>query len=156
MPPRGSEVLVRDVAVVSAMAGAQPRWMPTIMAAYRGMAQPQFRLFQAAITTHPGGTLVLVSGPDADGLEIASGPGCLGPGFPANAAIGRSVALSFSFLLGSLPGGADLSIQGSPAEYAYCCAENLAASPWPGLYAEYADGDTTVTVLLLRGTQERS
>ena len=153
LPLRGSEVLARDIAILAAMAGAQPRWMPVIMAAYRGMAQPQFRLFQAAITTHPGGTLVLVSGPEAERLQIASGPGCLGPGFPANATIGRTVALSFSFLLGSLPGGADLTIQGSPAEYSYCCAENVTASPWPGLHAGSAaeDGETTVTVLRCEG-----
>lgn len=151
LPLRGSEVLARDVAVLAAMAGARPEWMPVIMAAYRGMALPQFRLFQAAITTHPGGTLVLVSGPDTERLQIAAGPGCLGPGYPANTAIGRAVALSFSFLLGSLPGGADLTIQGSPAEFAYCCAENLAASPWPGRHADQVDGETTVTVLRCEG-----
>lgn len=151
LPLRGSPVLARDVAVLAAMAGARPEWMPVIVAAYRGMALPQFRLFQAAITTHPGGTLVLVSGHDTEELQIASGPGCLGPGFPANTAIGRTVALSFSFLLGSLPGGADLTIQGSPAEFAYCCAENLTASPWPGLHAERARDETTVTVLRCEG-----
>lgn len=155
LPLRGTEVLVRDIAVLAAMAGARPLWMPVIMAAYRGMALPQFRLFQAAITTHPGGTLVLVSGPDTERLQIASGPGCLGPGYHANAAIGRAVALSFSFLLGSLPGAADLTIQGSPAEYAYCCAEDLAASPWPGLHADTdtdaVGGETTVTVLRCEG-----
>ncbi|MDQ3579327.1 MAG: hypothetical protein M3443_17390 [Actinomycetota bacterium] len=151
LPLRGTEVVARDIAVVAAMAGARPLWMPVIMAAYRGMALPEFRLFQAAITTHPGGTLVLVSGPDTERLQIASGPGCLGPGYHANAAIGRAVALSFSFLLGSLPGGADLTIQGSPAEYSYCCAEDLAASPWPGLHADQVGGETTVTVLRCEG-----
>lgn len=152
LPIRGADVPVRDVAVVAAMAGVQPSWMPVVMAAYRGMAAPEFRLFQAAITTHPGGTLVLVSGPAAESLGIASGPGCLGPGHPANAAIGRSVALSFSFLLGSVPGGADLSVQGSPAEYSYCCAENLAESPWQGLHADLAGADdTSVTVLRCEG-----
>ena len=152
LPIRGSAVTVRDVAVVAAMAGVEPRWMPVVLAAYRGMAAPEFRLFQAAITTHPGGTLVLVSGPGTDELGLASGAGCLGPGFRANAAVGRSVALSLSFLLASRPGGADLTIQGSPAEYSYCCAENLAASPWPGVSVDEVGADrTAVTVLRCEG-----
>lgn len=145
---RGAEVLVRDVAVVAAMAGARPEWMPIILTAYRNMAAPEFRLFQAAITVHPGGTLVLVSGPAASEVGIASGPGCLGPGYPANAAIGRAVALSYSFLLGSLPGGTDLSIQGSPAEYAYCCAEDATSSPWPGRNEVHATPDETIVTVL--------
>jgi hypothetical protein len=152
LPIRGSAVTLRDVAVVAAMAGVVPQWMPVVLAAFRGMAAPEFRLFQAAITTHPGGTLVLVSGPRSEELGIASGAGCLGPGFRANASVGRAVALSFSFLLASRPGGADLTIQGSPAEYSYCCAESLAASPWPGLTVDQAgEGRTTVTVLRCEG-----
>src|SRR5690606_19140479 len=55
-------------------------------------------------------------------------------------------------LLASVPGGADLTIQGSPAEYAYCCAEDIAASPWAGLHADLGVPDgTTVTVLRCEG-----
>jgi hypothetical protein len=152
LPIRGTDVRARDVATIAAMAGVRPEWMPVVLAAYRGMAATEFRLFQAAITTHPGGTLVLLSGPATAGLGFAGGPGCLGPGYRANAAVGRSVALSLSFLLASLPGGADLTIQGSPAEYAYCCAEDVAASPWPGLHADLGVPDgTTVTVLRCEG-----
>lgn len=152
LPIRGADVRAGDVATIAAMAGVRPEWMPVVLAAYRGMAATEFRLFQAAITTHPGGTLVLVSGPAAAPLGFAGGPGCLGPGNRANAAVGRSVALSLSFLLASLPGGADLTIQGSPAEYAYCCAEDVDASPWPGLNTDLGAPDaTTVTVLRCEG-----
>ncbi len=152
VPPRAVPITARQVAAVAVMAGCRPEWMPVVLAAYRAMAVPEFRLFQAAITTHPSGTLVLVSGPAAARFGLASGPGCLGPGFPANAAIGRAVALSYSFLLGARPGGSDLTLQGSPAEYAYCVAENLAESPWPGLHVELAGPDvTTVTVLKCEG-----
>jgi hypothetical protein len=115
------------------------------------MAAPEFRLFQVAITTHPSGTLVLLSG-DHERFGLAAGRGSLGPGSAANATIGRAVALGYSFLLGALPGGSDLVAQGSPAGYTYCCAENLAASPWPGLSADRGFGDaTTVTVLRCEG-----
>jgi hypothetical protein len=140
------------VAVIAVMAGCEPRWAPVVFAAYEAMAAPEFRLFQAAITTHPGGTFVFVSGPRATELGLASGRGCLGPGFPANARIGRAVALSGSFLLGAQPGGSDLTAQGSPAEFAYCCAENLAESPWSGLHADLGHPHaTTVTVVKCEG-----
>jgi hypothetical protein len=152
IPPRSTPVSAREVAAVAVAAGAQPRWAPVVFAAYRAMAEPRFRLFQAAITTHPGGTLVFVSGPDAQSLGFAAGRGALGPGFPANATTGRAVALGNSFLLGAIPGGADLTAQGSPAEYTYCAAENLAASPWPGLHVDAGHPDaTTVTVLKCEG-----
>jgi hypothetical protein len=152
IPPRTSPVTARQVAAVAVAAGCRPQWAPVVLAAYRAMANPRFRLFQAAITTHPGGTLVLVSGPDSERFGFAAGRGALGPGFDANATTGRAVALGYSFLLGAIPGGSDLTAQGSPAEYSYCCAENLADSPWPGLHAEAGHPDrTTVTLLKCEG-----
>lgn len=152
VPPRSTVVTALEVAAVAVAAGCRPEWAPVVFAAYRAMAAPEFRLFQGAITTHPGGTLVFVSGPDADRYGFASGRGALGPGFPANATTGRAIALGYSFLLGAIPGGADLTAQGSPAQYAYCCAENLTESPWDGLHVSQGFPDqTTVTVLKCEG-----
>jgi hypothetical protein len=152
VPPRTTPVTGREVAAIAVMAGSRPRWAPVVAAAFEAMSHPGFRLFQSAITTHPSGTLVFVSGPDTAKYGIASGRGCLGPGFAANATVGRTVSLSYSFLLGSQPGRADLTSQGSPAEYSYCCGENLAESPWKGLSADTFDEQTTtVTVLKCEG-----
>ena len=64
----------------------------------------------------------------------------------------RAVALGASFFLGVRVGGADLSVQASPAKFTYCYAENLAASPWPGLHADQFDASTSsVTVLKCEG-----
>jgi hypothetical protein len=149
VPPRRTPVVAREIAALAVMAGVPLASAPVVIAAYRAMAAPEFRLFQAAITTHPGGALVLVSGPRADELGIESGRGCLGPGFRGNATVGRAVALGFSFLLGSVPGRGDLTSQGSPAQFSYCCAENLAEAPWGGVHADLGHADaTTVTVLM--------
>lgn len=149
IPPRDAPVVAREVATLAVMAGVPAGSAPVVIAAYRAMAAPEFRLFQAAITTHPGGALVLVSGPRADALGITSGRGCLGPGFRGNATVGRAVSLGFSFLLGSVPGRGDLTSQGSPAQYSYCCAENLAEAPWAGVHADLGHADaTTVTVAM--------
>lgn len=152
IPPREAPVTALEVAAVAIAAGCKPAWAPVVLTAYRAMAEPEYRLFQAAITTHPGGTLVVVSGPEAARLGFASGRGALGPGFEANASTGRAVSLGYSFLLGAVPGGSDLTSQGSPAEYSYCCAENIEESPWPGLHEDLAGAsDTTVTVLKCEG-----
>lgn len=149
IPPRRIPVVAREVAALAVMAGVPLASAPVVIAAYRAMAAPEFRLFQAAITTHPGGALVLVSGPRAAELGIASGRGCLGPGFRGNASVGRAVSLGFSFLLGALPGRGDLTSQGSPAQFSFCCAENLAEAPWDGVYADQGHPDrTTVTVAM--------
>lgn len=150
--PRPVPVTAQDVAVIAVIAGCEPTWAPVVFAAYEAMAAPEFRLFQAAITTHPGGTLVLASGRETSGFGLEHGRGSLGPGFAANARIGRAVALSYSFLLGAQPGGSDLTSQGSPAEYSYCCAENLTESPWPGLHVDLGfPKKTTVTVVKCEG-----
>ncbi len=150
--PRASPLSAHEVAALAVAAGCEPQWFGVVAAAYRAMAAPAFRLAQAAITTHPGGTLVLVSGPKAARLGIAGGQGSLGPGFRANATIGRAVALAYSFFLGARVGGSDLSVQASPAKFSYCYAENLAKSPWPGLNADWFDADTScVTVLKCEG-----
>jgi hypothetical protein len=146
--PRTAPVTAREVAGLAVMAGCEPALAPVVFAAFRAMADPVYRLEQAGITTHPGGTLVLVSGPDSGRYGIASDRGSLGPNKFANAAAGRAVALSYSFLLDARPGVTDLTTQGSPAEYSYCCAEGLAASPWPALGTDLGFGseETTVTV----------
>ena len=149
--PRDTPVTAREMAAVAVAAGCRPLWAPVVLGAYRAMAEPDFRLFQAAITTHPGGTLVLLSSPDPARYGFAAGRGALGPGFDANATTGRAVALSYSFLLGAVPGGSDLTSQGSPAEYSYCCAENVDASPWPGLHQDHGCSSATVTVLKCEG-----
>lgn len=149
--PRTKPLTAREVATVAVMAGCKPAYFRVVLAAYRAMAAPEFRLFQAAITTHPAGTLVLVSGPASREIGLAAGQGCLGPGHQANATIGRAVALAYTFCLGATL-GIDLSLQGSPAEYSYCCAEDLEHSPWPGLNSEFVGADaTSVTVLKCEG-----
>jgi len=146
-PPSGSAFTVRAVAANAVMAGCKPEYFPIILTAIQAMAAPTFRLFQAAITTHPSGNLVLVSGPLAKELGIQSNAGCVGPGFRANATIGRAVNLATLNIARSLPGLSSLCTFGSPAQYTFCFAENIEDSPWPSLHAErYGPQTTCVTV----------
>ena len=132
----GRSLRVRDVAANAAMTGCPAKAFPVVVAALRAMAQPDYRLLQAAMTTHPAGYFVLLSGCDPARFGLSGGPGCLGPGHRGNLSVGRAVSLSVQHLFGARPGGADLTIFGSPAEIAYCMGEQTGQVPWPTLASE--------------------
>ncbi|RPI46998.1 MAG: hypothetical protein EHM59_05865 [Betaproteobacteria bacterium] len=147
LPPSGASVTVRALAVNAVMAGCRPEYLPILITAFQAIADPVYRAYQGAITTHPSGNAVLVSGPLAKELGIHSGPGCLGPGFRANATIGRAVSLTIVNVARAIPGKSDLTIFGSPAEFSYCFAESDLDNPWQPLHTELYGAETTsVTV----------
>ena len=143
----GRMLRVRDVAANAVMAGCEPRAFPVVLAALQAMAQPDYRLSQAAITTHPSGNAVILAGVDPAIYGLSGGAGCLGPGYRGNACVGRAVSLTVLHLFGARPGEADLTIFGSPAEFTYCMAEAQTGNPWPSLAAELGDGRPGVFVM---------
>jgi hypothetical protein len=147
LPPSGASVSVRTLAVNAVMAGCRSEYFPILVAAFQAIAEPAYRAYQGAITTHPSGNAVIVSGPLADELGIHSGPGCLGPGFRANATIGRAVNLTIMNVARAIPGKSDLGVFGSPAEFTYCFAESDKDNPWQPLHTElYGPEVTSVTL----------
>lgn len=147
LPPSGAAVTVQTLAANAVMAGCKPEYLPILIAVFQAMADPAYRLFLATITTHPGGNAVIVSGPLAKALGIHSGAGCLGPGFRANATIGRAITLTILNVARAIPGKSDLSVFGSAAEFTYCVAESDTANPWSTLNSDlYDPGTTSVTV----------
>lgn len=146
--PSGQDIRARDIAVNAVLAGCQPQHMPILLTVFRAMAEPAYNLLQSVSTAHPGGDMVLVSGPLATELGIAGGPGCFGPGFPANACIGRAVKLVQINVCRAVPGISDLAGLSSPAEFSFCFAEEPGLSPWPLIHEERGDGKTTVVYVL--------
>ena len=146
--PSGKDITVRDVAVCAVMAGCKPQAMPILVWAFRAMEDKRYNFLQSVTTSHPGGNLVLVSGPLAKEIGIHGGPGCIGPGFPANMTIGRAVNLVLINVCRSVPGHADLACFSSQAELTYCFAEDPALSPWQTINAERFDAKTTTVYVL--------
>lgn len=145
-PPSGCAITIELAAVNAVMAGCEPGHFPVIVAALQAMAAPRYRLHQAAITTHPGTNVILVSGALAGRAGIASGAGCFGPGQRANLAIGRAVNLCMMNVLRSLPGVTDLGTFGSAAEIGTCFADR-AYGDWPALHTLLGGEEaSTVTV----------
>ncbi|MBI2907133.1 MAG: hypothetical protein HYX92_05695 [Chloroflexi bacterium] len=147
LTPSGAPITVEKAAISAVMAGCRPEYFPVIVTAFEAMADTRYRLPQVPITSHPSGNAVVISGPLARELGIHAGMGCLGPGFRANATIGRALNLTLINVSRAIPGLSDLATQGSPAEYSYCAAENEEDSPWPAFHAElYGPETTSVTV----------
>ena len=141
MPPLWRQVTLEKLAVNAVMAGCEPRAFPIIVAAVEAMLDRAFNLYGVQATTHPVAPLLIVNGPYGRELGLHGGSGCFGPGFRANATIGRAIRLILLNVGGAWPGRYDMATQGSPAKFSYCIAENEVASPWGPM----ADGDT-VTV----------
>ncbi|EIL6545346.1 hypothetical protein LL645_004124 [Salmonella enterica] len=146
--PSGKDIRVRDVVINSIMAGCKPSFLPIVTATLRSMASTEFNFQQSITTSYNGGNLVLVSGPIAAELGINAGQGCIGPGFRANATIGRAVNLTILNVCRAYPGKADLGCLGSPVEFTYCFAESLTNSPWPTLNEEQFGSEATTVYLL--------
>ncbi|MBN2319192.1 MAG: hypothetical protein JXR49_08940 [Acidobacteria bacterium] len=146
--PTGKDVTVRDVAIAAVMAGCKPQAMPILVAAFNALADRRYNLLQSVTTSHPGGNMVLVSGPIAQQVGISGRQGCLGPGYPANATIGRAVNLVIMNVCRSVPGVCDLDCLASQAEFTYCFAEEPELAQWPMINEEHYDSDTTTVYVL--------
>jgi len=146
-PLRG-EATVEKIAANAVMAGCRPEYFVVVLAAVEAMLDPAFNMRGVQTTDENVAPLVIVSGPLAARLGINAGFGALGPGWRANAAIGRAIRLVMLNLGGGWPGAVSLAGLGQPGRYTLCLAERE-DSPWPPLHVElgYRAEQTAVTVL---------
>jgi hypothetical protein len=147
-PVRRRVVTAEKVAINALMAGCRPEYMPVLIAALEAMADDAFTLHGSITSTGGSATLLVVNGPIRQTLSINGGANVFGPGWRANATIGRAIRLITLNCLGALPGVLDRSTQGHPGKYTYCIAENEEESPWEPLHVErgFAREASTVTV----------
>ncbi len=147
--PGDTDATLEKIAINAVMAGCYPDHFPVVVAAMRAMFTPVFNLLNVQTTTHPCAPLLIVSGPLSRKLDINGEAGVLGPGFVANATIGRAVRLAMMNVGCAYPGDRDRSTHGSPAKFSYCMAENVAASPWPEFHTSlgFDAGESVVTVM---------
>ena len=146
--PSGKTVTVKDVAVAAVMAGCKPQAMPVLIAAFKALNNKLYNLNQSVTTSHPGGNLVLVSGPIAQEIGLSGKQGCQGPGWPVNATIGRAVNLVIMNIFRSVPGICDLDCIASQAEFTYCFAEEPDLAEWTMINEDHFDSETTTVYVL--------
>ena len=146
VPPLMAPATVRAIALHAIMAGCRPEYLPVVIGATECVLEERFNLTLLQATTSAGAPFVLVNGPYAKDAGVHGGMGCFGPGFRANATIGRALRLVMMNLGGGIPGVTALSGFGGPWRYSYCIAENEAESPWPS-YASARGYDANANVI---------
>ncbi len=148
VPPKMGAASMHQIAVNTVMAGCRPEYLPVVVAALRAVSEPEYGLAHRQTTTHPGAPLIIVNGPAVAQLRINCGRGLFGPGWRANATIGRALRLILVNIGGAGP-AVDASQTGHPGKYTYCIAEYEAANPWEPLHVErgFAQEHSVVTVV---------
>jgi hypothetical protein len=137
---------LEKIAISAVMAGCVPEHMDVLIAALKALASAPIQNV-AMTTAHSLSPFIVVNGPVAKELGIASGHGGSAVSWRANAAIARAVRLSLINLAG-IPGSTDCNTFVWLPKYMYCIAENVAASPWESFAVEKGFGpdDDVVSV----------
>jgi hypothetical protein len=153
---RGGIATVRDIAVALAMAGGRPEYMPVLIAAVEAVADPVAGTTGFNATTRATVPVLIINGPIAKQVRLASGYGVMGPDpiHPAGASIGRAVRLILMNLGGAIPGIGTMAVYGGASRYANIVfAEDEASVPkgWDPLNVElgFRKGSNTVTLFIV-------
>ena len=136
LDPLKGQASVERIAANAVMAGCESEHLPVVLAAVAAIAEPEFNLRGVQTTDENVAPLIIVNGPVARDLDINSGFGALGPGWRANAAIGRALRMVMNNIGGGWPGAVSFAGLGQPARYTLCLAENADQSPWQPLHVE--------------------
>lgn len=135
MPPRKGAASIRSVAANAVMAGCLPEYFPTVLAAVEAINDPSFPL-KLLVGMRPETPFFLVNGPVREKINLNCGLGSLGPGWRANATIGRAIRLVMINIGGLSPGGYARSCFASPLQYTFCAGEDEANSAWEPFHVE--------------------
>ena len=135
-PSRNWVVTANKVAINAVMAGCLPEYAPVVVASVRALLQPDFNASAIAETAGTSAPLIMVNGPIRKKLDINSGWNLFGPGWRANATIGRALRLVLMNVCKEIPGVTDKSTFGHPGRYTFCIAENEESSPWEPYHVE--------------------
>lgn len=154
LPPRYRAVTYENLAANAVMAGCTPQYLPVLLAQVRAAARPEYNLNGISTTTGSSAPLTIVNGPICERLDLNSGRGLFGPGWRANATIGRAFRLLVSNVGGATPGLVSKSVMGTPGRYTFCIAENEDASPWEPLHVTrgFAAAESAVTLVGVMST----
>ena len=149
VPPNYGRATVEKIAINAVMAGCRPEYLPVVLAAIEAVCDDAFDLHGASATTNAPAPLIVINGPVRKALDVNCGAGVFGPGWRANATIGRAVRLVCVNVGGATPGVVSMSTLAHPGRYTYCIGEWEEQNPWEPLHVEhgFAPGDSTVAVL---------
>jgi hypothetical protein len=148
VPTREVVVSAEQVAINAVMAGCRPEYMPVVLAATRAHLAEKGNCHSTTGTLSGAAQAVIVNGPVRRELGIECGSACFGPGFRANATIGRALRLVVRNVCRAIPGVLDRASFSNAMRYSFCFGEDEEASSWTPLHVErgFAPQDSAVTV----------
>ena len=151
IPPMMEPATVRTIAIHAVMAGCKPEYLPVVVGGLQLMLREEFNLNGVQGTMHGVAPLMIVNGPYAREIGLHGGNGCFGPGFRANASIGRAIRLMLMNLGGGIAGVASATIFATPLRYTACITENVERSPWDTLAMSkgYSASDNVITCAMV-------
>lgn len=148
VPTRSVVVTAEHVAINAVMAGCRPQYMPVVLAAVEALLDPRGHCHSTTASLAGPPHVVLVNGPIASALGVNAGLGCFGPGWRANATIGRALRLLIRNVCQAIPGGLDRATFSNPGRYSFCFAEDEESETSIPLHVERGmrAGSSAVTV----------
>ncbi len=149
--PNYGRATVEKVAVNAVMAGCRPDYLPVVLAAVEAACDRAFNLHGMSTSTHFSAPLIVVNGPIRGRIGLNCSFGVFGPGYRANATIGRALRLVMINVGGAKPGETSMSTFGHPGRYTYCIGEFEEASPWPPYHVERGFGPEQSAVTVFAG-----
>lgn len=151
IPPAMEPATVRTVAIHAVMAGCKPEYLPVVLGGIELMLREEFNLNGVQGTMHGVAPLMIVNGPYAKKIGINGSNGCFGPGFRANATIGRAIRLMLLNLGGGIAGVASATVFATPMRYTACITENTERSPWETIAAArgHTPDENTITCAMV-------
>ena len=151
IPPAMEPATVRTVAIHAVMAGCRPEYLPVVIGGISLMLHEEFNLNGVQGTMHGVAPLMIVNGPYSQKIGLHGGNGCFGPGFRANATIGRAIRLMLTNLGGGIPGVRSATVFSTPLRYTACLTENTERSPWKTIAQSrgYAPENNVITCAMV-------
>jgi len=136
-------VTVADAVTATIAAGGRPEYAATVVAAATAIFETAKERNLERGGFADTAQCVIVSGPERERLGVHAGIGAFGPGWRANASIGRAVRLLINWAFEP-----SLGAFGDPTQYSFCFGEDSGESPWPSLRVEHGipEGESAVAV----------
>ena len=148
VPTREVVVTAEHAAINAVMAGCKPEYFPTVVAAVRAHLHEMANCHSTTGTLSGASQIVVVNGPVRNEIAVQCRDACFGPGFRANATIGRSLRLVIRNVCRAVPGVFDRASLSTPLRYSFCFGEDEEANDWLPLHVErgFAPEQSTATV----------
>jgi hypothetical protein len=149
VPTREVVVTAEHAAINAVMAGCKPEYFPAVVAAVRAHLDPMGNCHSTTGTLSGAAQVVVINGPIRNEIGVHCYSGCFGPGFRANATIGRALRLVIRNVCRAIPGFLDRASFSWPLRYSFCFGENEEASDWVPLHVQrgYRPDQSTATVI---------